>query len=224
LKKKGVVQFENGDTAAGRKLLWRILEKIASPDFEFADIETVSDRETFVEQFSDGAVKAKQKSTSRASSPKTPSKASPIAPVIGTPRRAGSKDHDKRPTLAPKTGNRVLRVDGARLQSLYSECKSIKLTKNRNSAALLLRVFIELSSEALLTKRKVPIPKKYNQIKWSDIKLRLDVKIKSVAHYLDPTESAKEFQQARLALDPSSVFCPSLVTPASVESWRGIAA
>jgi hypothetical protein len=202
--KKGTVKFDNGDTSAGRKLLWRILQKVASADFDFSDVERVEDRETFLAQFADGAVKAKTKAQPSGKRTSTPPKRS--SPPPGTTPTAAArkfKDHSARPTLAPKTGTRVFHVDAARLQSIYSECKNIKLAKNRNAAALLLRVFIELSSEALLTKRKVPIPSKYSQTKWGDAGLRLDLKIGTVAHYFDPTKSDKAFQQARQALDAS---------------------
>lgn len=202
--KKGAVRFGNGNTSAGRKLLWRILQKVASADFDFADVEKVGDRETFLAQFIDGAVKAKTKAQPSGKRPSAPPKRAPLPPgAAPTGASRQSKDHSARPTLAPKTGTRVFHVDAARLQSIYSECKNIKLAKNRNAAALLLRVFIELSSEALLTKRKVPIPSKYSQTKWGDAGLRLDLKIGTVAHYFDPAKSDKSFQQARQALDAS---------------------
>lgn len=197
--KKGTVRFENGDTAAGRRLLWRILERMASTEFEFAEVEKVEDREAFVAQFADGAVKAKAKSGGQ----RGPKSRKPPATTVQPAKAKKSKDHSTRPTLAPKTGVRVFHVDAARLQAIYGECKNIKLSKNRNAAALLLRVFIELSSEALLVKRKVSIPSKYSQKQWADAGLRLDVKIGCVVHYFDPTKSDKTFQQARQALDAS---------------------
>jgi hypothetical protein len=212
--KKGTVKFENGDTAAGRKLLLRILSELASDDFEFADIEKVDDRTAFLERFSEWSVKKKAKATSQQSSgaKATSSGASSTASTTSktstasttTSRRRPAADQDKRATLAPKTGSRTFRVEETRLQSIYSECKNIKLTKNKNAAALLLRVFIELSSEAILIKKKVALPAKYAGKKWSDINVRLDIKITSVLHYFDPGKTEKEFKQARLALDPSS--------------------
>jgi hypothetical protein len=55
--KTSKVRFENGDEAAGRALLLRVLSAMAADDFEFADIEDVKDRERFVEKFADGSVK-----------------------------------------------------------------------------------------------------------------------------------------------------------------------
>ena len=207
--RKRVVKFENGNTGAGRKLLWRMLQRMASSDFEFADVEKADDREAFIGEFAADSVKAIPKTRATVNPPATISKSStrtakgaPVV-VIKTRSKAG-KDHSARPTLAPKSGTRVFQVDAARLQAIYTECKNIKLSKNRNAAALLLRVFIELSSEALLTKRRIPIPSRYSQKNWGDIGLRLDLKISTVLHYLDPSKSTKEFQQARQSLDASS--------------------
>ncbi len=205
--KKGVVKFENGDTAAGRRLLLRILKKMSSDDFEFAEIEKVEDRENFVKEFADGAVKKRAKGKDTDAKGTRGGKSGGTTSTGSTSKATGTssnKDQDKRPTLAPKSGARVLKVEGVRLQPLYAECKGIKLTKNRNASALLLRVFIELSSEALLIKKKVPMPSKYAGGKWSDINVRLDVKITSVMHALDPGKTAKEFKQTRIAMDASS--------------------
>ena len=43
--KKGNVTFENGDAAAGKQLLRRILHAVASPEFSFSEIEKDVDRE-----------------------------------------------------------------------------------------------------------------------------------------------------------------------------------
>lgn len=210
---KGVVRFGNGDTAAGKRLLLRMLSKMASADFDFADVERVGNRETFINQFADGAVKAKGKgkravTPTPASVPPSRSTTPKVSSIIPLPAAVVIRSSDStRATLAPKHGNRVFRADGARLASLYKECQGINLSKNRNAAAFLLRVFIELSSEALLIRRNVPIPKKLRdkgRTKWSDIGIPLDTKISCVADYLDPKKNGKDFQQARLAVDPSS--------------------
>jgi hypothetical protein len=205
--KRGTVKFENGNTSNGRSLLWRILQKVAGADFDFSQIERVEDREAFLGQFVDGAVKAKGTGQPSGKRPSPSPKQSRPTPPPNAATKSGARsvaDHSTRPTLAPKSGARVFHVDAARLQSLYSECKNIKLANNRNAAALLLRVFIELSSEALLTKRSIPIPSRYSQTKWGDAGLRLDLKIGTVAHFFDPSKSDKRFQQARQALDVSN--------------------
>jgi hypothetical protein len=113
-------------------------------------------------------VKAKT-STGRVTSSAAPPAAPPIAPA---PRPAQVKlTHTRRTTLAPKSGNRTFKVDGDRLNSLYKECRLITLKGNENASAFLLRVFIELSSEALLVEKGVSIPlaaAKTGKTNWED--------------------------------------------------------
>jgi hypothetical protein len=99
----------------------------------------------------------------------------------------------------------MLPVDGPRLNPLYRECRNLKVEHNENAAAFLLRVFIELSSEALLATKKVPIPPKFKgKSDWADIGIPLGAKITCVADYLDPQKTNRSFQQARLAAQSSN--------------------
>ena len=112
-----------------------------------------------------------------------------------------------RTTLAPKTGSSTFNVDGDRLNSLYKECRLITVKKNENAAAFLLRVFIELSSEALLAEKGVPIPKaavKTGKSNWDDIGITLSMKVGAVLDHIDPTGKDKRLQQAMIARDPNS--------------------
>lgn len=197
---KKAVKFENGNAVLGKALLWRILQRMASPDFRFAEVETKEDRELFLAGFADGSVKLKKAPAPTKPAPKAPKKAARPTRKTKTTAAADAP----LVTLAPKSGSRVFRVDGVRLGSLYQECQGIVLEKNRNAAALLLRVFIELSSEALLIRRKIPIPKGKPQTKWSEYGLRLDQKVKAVLYYFDPTGTDSDFKQIRVALDPTS--------------------
>lgn len=198
--KKRAVKFENGNSLLGKALLWRILQRMASPDFKFAEVENKDDREQFLTEFADGNVRSKR--------PAAPLKPSPAPKTTRKPSRTtktrASSGNGPLITLAPKSGSRVFRVDGVRLGSLYQECQNCVLDKNKNAAAFLLRVFIELSSEALLIKRKIAIPKKYNQTKWSEYGLKLDLKIKTVLYYFDPTGTDRDYHQVRVALDGAS--------------------
>lgn len=221
--KAKTVTFENGNVNAGKALLRRILAEIASPNFNFARIEKDTDRETFIRDFEAWAVKADpdangSTATSGSSSGKTASKPGSGGSAAGT--AGGSKANPttaERKTLAPKRGPRVLEVGGVRLTSLYQECRKINLKGNENASALLLRVFLELSSEAYLVEKKVPLPAKFKGKKtdWADIGISLADKITSVADDLDPSKKGKKFQDTRLALNPST---PS---PASITTLHG---
>jgi hypothetical protein len=116
--------------------------------------------------------------------------------------------------LAPRTGPRTLQVDGVRLNTIYRECRELTVDKNENAAALLLRVFIELSTEALLTEKSVPIPAKFTPkaANWDDIGIPLSAKISCALSSLDPTGKAKTYQPIRVAIDQQSDSVASINT------------
>jgi hypothetical protein len=105
-------------------------------------------------------------------------------------------------------------VEGVRLNAIYRECRELPVEKNENAAALLLRVFIELSSEALLTEKKVPIPAKFTPraVNWDDIGIPLSAKISCILSLLDPTGKAKAYQPIRVAIDQQSDSVASINT------------
>ena len=203
--KTSAVSFENGDHGAGKALLLRVLSVMASPQFKFASIEDKDDREQFVKGFEDWSVKkiSKQETAIARDTAKS------SAGSAGSPAKHGraTKDSKSRETLAPRSGSRMLHVENARLNGLYRECRNLRVKDNENAAAFLLRVFIELSSEALLVAENVTIPnrlQKEGKNQWGDIGIPLATKVGCVADHLDPSKKSKEFQQARLAAQASS--------------------
>lgn len=215
------IHFENGDEAAGKSLLRRILSVMASPDFSFSSIEKKGDREAFVGGFTKWAVKAQEhKGASgrgrtdakegktdggKQASGKTESPSSAAASAGKS--RGAKRDSLARDTLAPKSGPQMLPVTGSRLSALYRECRNIKVLGNENASAFLLRVFLELSSEAFLDAKSVQIPHKLRQkgrVAWDDFGISISTKVECVVNALDPTLRAKEFQQTRLALQTAT--------------------
>ena len=197
--KTGLITFGNGNVNAGKSLLRSVLHKIARPEFKFAEIESDADREAFINRFASLSVKAKI-----VGQPPPP----PAPPVKPTPPPKKVKlTPTPRTTLAPKTGSSTFKVDGDRLNSLYKECRLITVKKNENAAAFLLRVFIELSSEALLAEKVVSTPNaavKTGKSNWDDIGITLSMKVGAVLDHIDPTGKDKKLQQARIARDPNS--------------------
>jgi hypothetical protein len=213
--KTGGVSFENGDDTAGRRLLRQILGTMASTSFKFSEVEKEPDRETFLKRFSASGVKAVPappipgpawaKQIVRPCSAPPPIPAAWKMPNIDMLRK----------TLSPKTGKRVFKVEGVRLGGIYRECRKLIVEGNENAAAFLLRVFIELSSEALLAEKNVAIPHKFGKAgktNWDDIGIPLAAKIQIVIDYLDPTKVAKVYQPMRVALDPQSHSLDSINT------------
>jgi hypothetical protein len=210
--KTGTVTFENGNEVAGKKLLRSILGAMAAASFDFAHVEKKEDRQTFLERFAGQSVKVKPTDKPNPAPP-SPSPAPTPPPPAPTPR--GPKlDTTKRTTLAPRTGVRTFVVNGVRLNSIYRECRELTVEKNENAAALLLRVFIELSSEALLAEKKVAIPAKFSPkaVNWDDIGIPLSAKVSCVLVSLDPTGKAKTYQPIRVALDQQSDSVASINT------------
>ncbi len=106
--------------------------------------------------------------------------------------------------MAPSKGVRAFPVTGARLNGIYYECKKLIVLKNENAAALLLRVFIELSTEAFLSEKGKPIPSKFGKkgaSEWDDIGIPLAAKVQIALESLDPESKSKSFQAVRAALD-----------------------
>ncbi|MDB5415311.1 MAG: hypothetical protein JWR10_3646 [Rubritepida sp.] len=75
----GAVTFENGDVKGGSDLLKRILGAMASPDFEFADVENRDDRKRFISRFGDYSLKLKAGESAPTGPPATPPGSSPGA-------------------------------------------------------------------------------------------------------------------------------------------------
>lgn len=210
--KTGTITFENGNEAAGKKLLRAILGAMAAASFDFAHVEKKEDRQAFLDRFAGQSVKAKP-TDKRRPLPPSPSPAPPPSPPAPTPRRP-KLDTTTRTTLAPRTGVRTFQVNGVRLNTIYRECRELTVEKNENAAALLLRVFIELSSEALLAEKKATIPAKFTPkaVNWDDIGIPLSAKVSCVLAILDPTGKAKTYQAIRVAIDQQSDSVASINT------------
>ncbi|WP_156467516.1 hypothetical protein [Methylobacterium sp. Leaf102] len=231
--KTSIVSFENGDEISGRNLLQRILAAMAAPEFEFADIEDKDDRHKFVSKFADYNVKAaegapkwgfsskssyadpstRSASSAEQGSPSPPENSEPNEPDRESQRAHSSSNRRQgadlnRKTLAPTGGPRSLHVQGIRLAPLYNECRRLVVKKNENAAALLVRVFIELSSEVYLEEKRVSIPPSLTSrsiSEWSDHKVKLSEKVSAVIHSIDPLGKSPVFAQARMAIKNDAV-------------------
>lgn len=216
-QKTGDVAFENGNETAGRKLLRAILAAMASTSFRFEEVEKKEDREEYLRKFSGMSVKAVPIAPGPPSVSPAPTPA-PAPTPKGQPQPSPAprpRPEPIRKTLAPKTGKRVFHVKGQRLNQVYTECRNITMDNHENAAALLLRVFIELSTEAFLTEKSVPIPSalgKKGAKLWDDMGISLTAKVQIALDQIDPTKQDKAFQQVRLALDPQSRSIMSIHT------------
>lgn len=207
------ITFENGDAKTGKQLLLQILAEMASPEFKFSRVEHSTNIEEFLQGFLPYSVKSPPKSSAPPSPRAKPIPAAVPSVVVKPPQPRA--DPVKRSTLAPKTGTRLFPVNGVRLSAIYRECKKIEVKGNENAAALLLRVFIELSSEAFLVKKNAPIPQdaaKKGKLNWDDIGISLATKVGAVLALLDLSGKAKAFLQIRVNLDHHSTSPSSITT------------
>ncbi|MFT0860610.1 hypothetical protein [Ancylobacter sp. G4_0304] len=108
-------------------------------------------------------------------------------------RRSSHRDPLSRATLAPTEGEYALHVKGVRLPGLYKECKQIKVEERPNAAAMLLRVFLELSCEAYLEHHNV----RPSGPGWSAIGTGLEVKVRKVLARVDPNKDEPDLRDAQ---------------------------
>lgn len=110
-----------------------------------------------------------------------------------------NRDPLVRDTLAPSRSPYLLSVAGLRLTKLYDECKAIKVDRQRNAAAVLMRVFLELSTDHFIAQRKLPVPAGAAKggKAWKD--MHLQQKVEAVVRELDPKGIDKGLDAARSA-------------------------
>ena len=155
-----------------------------------------------------------QNASSPTATPESATEAPAPPAETSTASRRDTADANRK-FLAPPDGPRLLPVQGIRLLPLYNECKKLRVKGNENAAALLVRVFIELSSENYLQEKSVPLPRSLRDKhvkEWWDYKVKLSDKITAVALHIDPTKRAPVFLQAREAILPGAVGSFSITT------------
>lgn len=198
ISKSGAIEFENGDEKAGTKLLKSMVERMASDGFSVNDIRSKGQRWALIDEFAEkscrGGGPALTSTSSKAKVAKKAARAKPAEP-----------DQSARTTLALVGPSNVLRIKDRRLAELYKEARDINVATLTNSAAVLCRLFLELSTDYFLKTAQVPFPavKSGQQPwrNWSDKGLPLKTKIKTALQQLDPTDKAKEFAEARKGIN-----------------------
>lgn len=119
-------------------------------------------------------------------------------------RRGGpARDPLDRATLAPKDRARALPVRGVRLTGLYKECKTVVVADQPNAAAMLMRVFLELSCEEYLERKRIRLPGT-GRSNWSDYGISLETKVTKVLNVIDPARNIRELVSAHDGLSVDS--------------------
>lgn len=102
----------------------------------------------------------------------------------GGKRPRPTKDPLDRKTLARTGSSYDLRVKSSRLAALFNECRRINVDEMPNAAAMLLRVFVELSCEAYLVHHNVRPPD--GKATWGARHITIEKKAKRILSLLDP--------------------------------------
>lgn len=135
------------------KGLAKMAHELADPEFRVSKIYTEGDRKKFMRSFSPSDVP----------NPSTRLK----APVeLGDSSGEGAADDDKtsrgggrisrqRATVAP--GSVKLKISQQRIKDIYRELQGLKLERFANAGAVLLRVFLELTTDSYIKKQKITV-------------------------------------------------------------------
>ena len=193
IEKDGKVTFASGDAKRGQDLLLRMLKAIAEPGFTVDKIRHDADRKDFIDSFAKYNVLATGSGSGAGGA---------------AAKKAGAKAARKaaltidRPTLAIKGRDHQLSVKDARLNGLYNEALSLP-AKLANTAGVLTRVFLELSTDHFLLKKKIALPADLvskGKQDWTEIGIPLKTKITTVVRELDPTGRDKAYAEVRRGL------------------------
>lgn len=187
--KDGEVSFENDDKHAGNDLLSRMLQKLSTITVD--KIKSADQRRDFIDSFAKYSV-ASELEEERTSGP--------TKATTKNAKRAVQKA-DRR-TLAPTQRGMTFAVTDPRLRELYKECKELNPEKFPQTASILIRVFLELSTERYLTLLRVPLPPhpKLQGKQWHTFGVSLHDKVGTALPMLDPGMKAADLKPARRGL------------------------
>lgn len=230
IEKDGIVSFENGRDEDGTKLLLTMLSKLADPLFTVRELIKSDQRIAFIDGFAHLSVKrSAHPSPTQEHSPKS-EHTSPPGNDESDPGQNEDKGDDlsdipeeeptkgkkplrsisKRKTLAPTGSEFTFHVVEPRLRDLYREAREIDVDKFPNCSSMLVRVFLELSTEAYLKKSGASLPKGKNA--WSDIGINLKDKIETILKKLDPEKKSRRYENARNGISSNDAFIHSINT------------
>lgn len=191
----GQVAFGNGDIKSGNELLMDMLRLLAEKDFNVDKIKTKDKRKDFIDSFADRSVLAP---------PSEPKGRSDTAKAKATKATKKSQpkpsDAAHRITLAPRDKGTTFQIADPRLSQLYEEARNLNSDKFYAIGAVLVRVFLELSTDYYLKSFKVPRPNKHQNRSWTDASIPLRDKIKAALDHIDPTGKSPGLKLARQGL------------------------
>lgn len=223
---EGIVSFENGDEDAGCHLLNEILTSMASEGFRTATVHSLSDREAFISKFLNISVRMTE--SSQAAQPRRKTTNNSESRFQSTERHESSKTEDtketssrspkqpggkqterKRPrprwedrkTLALVGYEETFHVKDPSINSLYHEARKLQVKNAERIAAVLTRVFLEVTCDSYLVELGIPIAddvRRKGVSMWPDAQLKR--KLQEVIGHLDPNKNYDDLKVVRKAL------------------------
>jgi len=169
--------LEESEVAKG---LRKIVKDLVGGTIKVKDIYTKEDRKEYIQTFHSSELpdkKNKLKISWDLASPQQRHK---------TPSKKPSPLSTERHPIIPK--DCVLKIKDNRINKIYSELKSLNSDHYVNAAAVLIRVFIELSVDAFIDKHKLP---KVNE------NSELRQKVEAVANYFESQKNIMDKHQLK---------------------------
>lgn len=229
---EGVVSFENGEEDAGCRLLNKILTDMASENFRTATVHSLPDREAFISKFlhlsakgtnNNQTVQPQRKTAQNAESNfsrtenhesseerknhKTKRKPSEQSDKKQSERRRPLQKWEDRRTLALLGYEETFHVKDPSINSLYHETRKLQVKNAERIAAILTRVFLEVTCDSYLTELEVPIAsdvKRKGVSVWPDAQLQR--KLQEVIGHLDPNKKHEDLKLVRKALGSNDLI------------------
>lgn len=126
----------------------------------------------------------------------------------GGRRKGPTKDPLDRKTLARTGPTYDLRVKSTRLAALFNECRRVNVDEMPNAAAMLMRVFIELSCEAYLTHHGIRPPD--GKPNWGARHITIEKKAKRILSRIDPSRDNPDLIDAWNGVNDGGGFSHSV--------------
>lgn len=121
-------------------------------------------------------------------------------------RRGVRRPPHQRKTLASTGRADGLNIADPRLNQLYHDARALQVERHTAIAAVLIRVFLELSCEHYLASKRVPVPTTIvrrnggRAITWHNYGVKFREKIEAALDYADPERSVPGFAEIRRGL------------------------
>jgi hypothetical protein len=219
----GSITFENGDIRAGKALLTSMMNTMAGSEFSTNEVHSLEDREAFIVRYADQSVLTTQENTPQIATDDTTRRAGHSHPddtryqppndtvphtartgseTGGTTRAGGGRRRASarlRNTLASRRNDDRLFIVDDRLNDLYRTALNLNVNQHPALAAVLIRVFLELTCEHYLSDNRVPVPNK-PRAQWHDYRVRLREKIQATVQTLNPSRQAPDLNDVRRGL------------------------